>query len=222
MSKETLSMNEAKKIVTENQRILLACAKQMDTRNDEFVEQISHLWEDANAVKFAQSHKKNMVNFTDELKQNERTFAETVKEIADSYAKVGGIAMRLAIAPITLVPVFDISKINEFFKDSANGDDFGFIDPVSGPDKVIEAWNALVADLNKYAAEAVNAIKAINAFGNVEVQLNLAQSAGKIVEILNSHIAESKKQVTDYVGKTAAGYAKVGSAATGAASLATK
>ena len=213
MSKETLSMKQALQIINEDQIILRSTSMKMSIRNSEFVNQVSHIWEDKNAVDLFKKHKQNMEGFIDELQENGNIFANTVKDIADSYAVAGGKSERLSFTPIRLQKDIDVSKIKEFFADGENGDDFGFVNPETGPDQVMEAWDSLVADLRNIASEAVERIKAINAFGNADVQLRLAESAGKVVEILNGHIEASKKVVAEYIAKSALAYGKVGAAA---------
>jgi len=219
MSRETLSMKQALQIINTDQMILRDTSMKMTMRNDEFVNQVSHIWEDQNAVELFKKHKQNMEGFIDELRENGNIFANTVKDIADSYAKAGGLAQRLSFTPIQLAKKIDVSKIKEFFSDGENGDDFGFVNPETGPGQVMEAWNSLVADLKSMAADAVARIKAINAFGNTEVQLRLAESAGKVVEILNQHIESSKKIVEEYISKSASQYIKVGAAGSAAAGI---
>ena len=219
MSKETLSMKQALHIITTDQMILRSTAMRMTMRNNEFVDQVSNLWEDQNAVDLFKKHKENMEGFIDELKENGNIFANTVKEIADSYAKAGGISQRLSFTPINIAKNIDVSKIKEHFTNGENGDDFGFINPETGPGQVMEAWESLVQDLKAMAVDAVDQIKGINAFGNTEVQLRLAESAGKVVEILNQHIEASKKVVAEYIEKSALAYVKVGAAGSAAAGI---
>ena len=219
MSKETLSMKQANRIITEDQRILMETTMKMTSRNQEFVDQVANVWEDQNAVDLFKKHKENMEGFIDELKENGTIFANTVKDIADSYAKAGGMSERLSPPPMRLPKQIDVSKIKEYFTNGENGDDFGFVNPETGPSQVMEAFKNLVQDLKNIASEAVNEIKGINAFGNTEVQLRLAESAGKVVEILQNHIQSSEKVVEEYITKSAAGYVKVGAAGSAAAGI---
>ena len=126
-------MKQALHIITTDQMILRSTGMRMTMRNNEFVDQVSNLWEDQNAVDLFKKHKENMEGFIDELKENGNIFANTVKEIADSYAKAGGISQRLSFTPINIAKNIDVSKIKEHFTNGENGDDFGFINPETGP-----------------------------------------------------------------------------------------
>ena len=160
-------------------------------------------------------HKKNFEEFVKELGGNNRIFSDRVKDIANAYIKAGGMAVAISAAPVTLTGSFIIDAVKEFFSngDTGNSDDFGFKNPAAGADQVMDAFAELKTGLQQVAQDAINKIKAINAFGNTNVGLNLAQSAGAIVGILNDHIAKAEQQIKQSVGETAAGYTKIGSSA---------
>ena len=219
MSKETLSAKQVEKIIEETNKIMANCKTKMEEKNKEFIDKVSQVWEDKNAVDYMKIHKQNFEEFVKELGQNNRTFANTVKDIAQAYAKVAGMALSIAVAPISLVALFDVSKVKEHFNNTENADDFGFLNPESGAEQVMDAFEGLKSGLQTIAADTISQIKSINAFGNKMVQLNLAQSAGKIVEILEKHVQTANTQIKDYVGKTANAYIKTGAAAGAAASL---
>ena len=140
------------------------------------------------------------------------TFVETVKNIAEAYSKAGG--MNLSMTEMAQKLAINVQKdiIKEFFGDG-NGDDFGFKDPSKGADQVLDAFQELVTSLEKAISDAINQIKSINAFGNRNVQMNLAQSAGDMVSILKENVNQNKKMIKESVDATAQGYTKIGSSA---------
>lgn len=213
MANETLSVKQADKIIEEANGIMSVCVKRMEEKNDAFVKKVSTVWEDKNAVDYMKLHKKNFDEFVKELGGNNRIFADRVKTIADAYIKAGGMAVAVAASPIALTANFIIDAVKEFFANGENADDFGFKNPTAGADQVMDAFGELKTGLQQVAQDAINKIKSINAFGNTSVQLNLAQSAGAIVGILNEHIAKAEQQIKQHVGETAAGYTKIGSSA---------
>ncbi len=219
MANETLSVKEANRIIEEANKIMSLCQQRMEEKNNEFVKKLSTIWEDKNAVEYMKLHKKNFEGFVEELSGNNKIFAERVKDIADAYIKAGGMAVAVTTAPIALTANFVIDAVKEFFSNGENADDFGFKDPHSGANQVMDAFAELKQGLEKTANDAISQIKSINAFGNVNVQLNLAQSSGAIVNILNQHIDAAEKQIRDLVDQTAQGYIKIGSSSETAAKI---
>ena len=191
---ETLSMKQAMKIVSELNRIMTSLKTTIENKDGEFINKLSKVWEDKNAVDFVLKH------------------VETVKNIAEAYSKAGG--MNLSMSEMAQKLSINVQKdiIKEFFGDG-NGDDFGFKDPSKGADQVLDAFQELVTSLEKAISDAINQIKSINAFGNRNVQMNLAQSAGDMVSILKENVNQNKKMIKESVDATAQGYTKIGSSA---------
>lgn len=219
MNNETLSAKQANNIIESENEILAACKAKMEQANDEFVDAISRVWEDTNAVEFMQTHKANFESFIEELSKNNRIFADTVKEIAMAYIKAGAMTVSVTAAPLALVGRFVVDKVKDTFADSENGDDFGFKNPDSAPAEVTNAINTLKGKLASAIEEATSKINSINAFGNQQVKLNLAKSAGELVRILSDHINETERTAKDYVAKTAAAYKGIGAGAAVSANL---
>ena len=209
---ETLSMKQAMKIVSELNRIMTSLKTTIENKDGEFINKLSKVWEDKNAVDFVLKHEKSMHEMIDNLNKNMSTFVETVKNIAEAYSKAGG--MNLSMTEMAQKLAINVPKdvIKEFFGDG-NGDDFGFKDPSKGADQVLDAFQELVTSLEKAISDAINQIKSINAFGNRNVQMNLAQSAGDMVSIVKNNIEENKNTIKEYVDATAQGYTKIGSSA---------
>ena len=209
---EILSMKQAMKIVSELNRIMTSLKTTIENKDGEFINKLSKVWEDKNAVEFIQKHEKSMHSLIDNLNKNMSTFVETVKNIAEAYSKAGG--MNLSMSEVAQKLSINVPKdvIKEFFGDG-NGDDFGFKDPSKGADQVLDAFQELITAIEKAVTDAINQIKSINAFGNKNVQMNLAQSAGNMVSIVKNNIEENKNTIKEYVDATAQGYTKIGSSA---------
>ena len=188
MAKETLSIKQALKIIEDYHNILRSTSAMISEKSTEFVDHVSLIWEDKNAVDLFKLHKDNMENYIEELQNNGIIFAETVKNIADAYAQAGGISERLNYSPIKLDKNIDVSKIKEHFTNGENEDDFGFVNPETGPVDVMVYWDDLAIYLLKKSVETADRIKSINAFGNEEIQINLANSANQAIKIVNNHI----------------------------------
>ena len=216
---EKLSQSQAKAIVDTANEIMSNLKTVSENKNTEFVNQVKKIWEDQHAVDYFAKHKDNMDGFIEELDKNNKVFGDAVETIANYYAKVGGMSA-ISVAKISLVPAFDVSAIKKFFADG-NGDDFGFTNPASGAAQVMDAFVALREALTNAINSTVERIKAINAFGNPQVKLEIAKSAGKVVEILQSHIAQAEKLIREYVDQTAQAYVKVGTISEQAAKLTT-
>lgn len=209
-SNETLSAKQADRIIDEVNKIMTLCVKRMEEKNDIFVKKVSIIWEDKNAVNYMKAHKNNFDALVKELSDNNKVFAERVREIANSYIKAGGMSVSVSANSIVLSANFSIEAVKEFFINGDNSDDFGFKNPSSGAFQVVDAFDELKISLEKNVSDVINQIKGINAFGNTNVQLNLAESAGTIVEILNSHITFAEKQIKEYVEQTAQKYRNIG------------
>ena len=211
MANETLSAKQADKIIERANEIVSTCKQRMETKNNEFVNKISTIWEDKNAVEYMKEHKKSFEDIISQFGNNNKIFAETVKDIATAYIKAGAMSVAVSVMPITLTANILIDKVKEFLANGQNTDDFGFKNPQAGAEQVMDAFVTLKTELEKEVNNAVNKIKGINAFGNVQIQNNLAQSAGDMVKILKERIAYEEKAIREAVDKTAQGYIKLGS-----------
>ena len=217
MSKETLSMREAGSVIEKINNILAGAINKMQTKNDDFVKQISLVWEDQNAVDYMKVHQANLLEMVRELEKNNKIYADAIKNIALAYAKTGAmVGATVGVEAAKLPATFGISQVQNHFE---TGDEFGFKNPESGADQVMDAFSTLVREVGQIAGDAVSQIKGINAFGNTDVQLNLAQSAGTMIGILKDHLDRANTQIRQYVDATARAYMKVGSSAADAAKL---
>ena len=86
MNKETLSMNQAIKIMVQTNQIMSNCKAKKEKKNDDFVKRVSELWEDKNAVEYMKAHKKIFEDMIDQLSHNNGIFRDTLAGIADAYA----------------------------------------------------------------------------------------------------------------------------------------
>jgi len=216
---ETLSKRQAEEIINAANRINTDCSKKIEKKVQEFYEKISDVWEDKNAVEFSQKLKEQIEKIVEQLSKNNKTFGQTVTDIAKAYIAAGGMALGIAVAPAAILANIDVGKIKEFFGNGENGDDFGFRNVDSGPEEVMTAFNELKSDIQKIVSEAVEAIGRINAFGNSEVKNNLAKSAGRIVEIVGENIGTTENEIKSHVQATADAYKKTGSSSAQAADL---
>lgn len=216
---EILSMKQAKNIIETNEEIMANTVRRIEEKNNEFVDKISTIWEDQNAVDFMQLHKRNMEEIINELNNNKDIYANAVKDIADAYARVGGNSDRLTSTPRKLAANISVERVKPNFTGSGNDDDFGFKNPELGAEQVMDAFNELKTSLERIAADATNRIRSINAFGNTQVQLNLAQSSGKIVGIVLGAINASSTGIAQAVAETARRYTSIGQSAETASNL---
>ena len=213
MAKETLSATEANRIIEEANNIMAGVVDRMEDKSDAFVKKVSTIWEDKNAVDYMKEHKQNFESFVTELSGNNKIFAERVREIAEVYIKKGNMSDKVTATAANLSGNFNVDAVKEHFANGDKADEFGFQNPSSGASQVMDAFTELKTALSKDAQTAISQVKSINAFGNTQVSLNLAESAGKIVEILNEHVTKAESQIRDYVDQTAQAYVNIGSSA---------
>lgn len=219
MANETLSPSQAKSILNETEKIMNNLQNKILIKNNEFIEKLRQIWEDFNAVEFIKSHKINMESLLCNLGTNTSHFGDTVVDIANSYAKVGGNIISVGTIGKLIKPDIDISKVQDHFADGESGDEFGFRNPESGASQTMDAFNNLKNEISQLMTEAVSEINSINAFGNQNVKANLAKSAGKIVEICEEGIKTSENSIKNLIDQTAQSYIKLGTSAETAANL---
>lgn len=215
-NRETLSIKQADAIIDTANEIVEKCAADMASASDLFVDKVSQLWEDQNAVTFMTEYKKSFDGFLDELNKNNKAFASNVGGIAAAYIAAGAMTGALSAVAATATAVFDVSKVKTNFAES---DEFGFANKDAKGDDVIEAFTELATTLQTAATNAQQRIQDIPAFGNNSVRTNLAASANKIVEILQQHITTTKAKLSEAINTTASAYANVGTNATQAANM---
>ena len=172
MSKETLSMREAKRILDESARAVNAFEKKIESGSEEFEKQIAVLWEDENAVRFIKTYWSDIRELLTVTENNYKIYATTVKDIAVAYAKAGGMQQIVVLettlpGSIAAKAPTSIGKVQNHFPMS---DEFGFIDIETGPDKCRDLLDEQISALYSISGEAAATLDGINAFGNQEVK----------------------------------------------------
>ena len=206
---ETLSMRQAESIGERVNEIMADCKSKMDAKSAEFVNTVSSEWEDENAKKFAEAYKKSFDSFMDELDKNNKTFFGVLKDIADGYAKLGNIGKRFSKSATPVKANINVSSIKDAFADGS----FGMMHVETGGEVVSKALEEYEKAVSKIASETVAKLKSINAFGNPSVQNNVAKSGGKLIEILEGHVKETRLECNECIDKTKAAFKKFGQAA---------
>ena len=171
---------------------------------------VKKIWQDQNACDFQDQHSQNIYDMIQTLKKNYSIFIKTLEDIANSYAKAGGMHEKFS-PMLNESMIFNASlsyteigahKFHPYFTEGYGmmetfTDEFGFINPETGGQEVLDVFNELVTFLEKRTDEIVNEIKGINAFGNITVKLNLAKSAGLVVTELSDALSKSSKQIQE-------------------------
>ena len=210
---ETLSLKQAEILKDNLYQILNACNRKIDTANADFLGIMISNWEDQNAVKYGNVHRKMIDQLYTTISDNYKVFVDVLNEICSAYAKAGGMTSYLP-ASASRHDLYRISnhfKIQDHFGDS---DEFGFKDINSSSEKITQSFTDIIEKyLNQAAIDTVEKLKSVNAFGNTKVQLTLAQSAGEIVNIITATIKELKTFLNNKLDETKATYKSVGSSA---------
>ena len=232
MSRETLSMKQANNIANQFGSVMFQIVEDVSNKNHEFYMAVKKIWQDQNACDFQDQHSQNIYDMIQTLKKNYSIFIKTLEDIANSYAKAGGMHEKFS-PMLNESMIFNASlsyteigahKFHPYFTEGYGmmetfTDEFGFINPETGGQEVLDVFNELVTFLEKRTDEIVNEIKGINAFGNITVKLNLAKSSGLVVTELSDALSKSSKQIQELLQKTASTYMNVGQNAAGAASI---
>ena len=213
MGKETLSVKQANNIINKANDIYGNSNTRMNDLFDQFLTDISKVWADNNAVKLAETVNDSYQEIMSNLTTNNRIFANTITEIANSYKGVGGNQESITAIALGFGGQLNLEQVKECFSNSTNADDFGFLDIKTSPEVVMNSLKTLENDVNKASVEIVNEIKGIPAFGNTQVQLEIAKSAGKVVQIIEEELKHVTKSTKEEIENTARAYGAVGTAA---------
>ena len=215
MGKETLSVKQANSIINSMNDIARDCCVETERANDEFVDELSRIWEDQNAVDFAKLHKQNVTDMINNLNSNNETYVRTVTDIANSYIKAGGVNEKVNALVAKRVANINVDRVKEYFTNTENADDFGFINPETGVDAIASVYENYEKKIERISLDTSKKIQQINAFGNQDVQLALASSAGKVVDIFLKGVKTETNHLREAVDKTAKNYIAVGRAVSG-------
>ena len=175
MSKETLSMRAAKKILDESSAAVIKFESKIISNGEEFEEKLSKIWEDEYAVSFIKDFWSKMQGLIETTDSNYNKYATTIKEIAIAYAKAGGMQPIIPLETIISKNVgakaaTTIGKVQDHFPFS---DEFGFINIETGPTECSDLLDEALDKLTKIGGEVAENLDKINAFGNQEVKNNI-------------------------------------------------
>lgn len=216
MLNETLSVSQAKKILDELDEALVSVHKKLVEKNGVFVDKLVNSWEDNNAVRYMGEHVKKLGEVQVLMHQCGEKYMNMLEDIANSYLKVSGSSERFYYnrIPGASMEFGSFSsqgkKVKEFFGDG-NGDDFGFKDVKGGTDQILQSFDEFASDVSVLEDQLGAAIRGINAFGNQNVQNNLAKSGSDLVYAIGTRIHELRKAFSTYLEDSASRYTQVGS-----------
>lgn len=226
MGKETLSPKQASLIMEEVREILNNCQTGAGNSIRDFIGVLVKNWADKNAVELGKQIGNVFTDICDTVKINHKKFNDALGSIAREYERVGGMTGFVMDLPLderlseeaVIGVLMGLNAIKDHFPD---GDTFGFMDVNQSPDDITAAFDTLKKDLQNTASYATEAIKKINAFGNESVQLNLANSAGAIVTILQKSIVALHKSLNETLDKAKNAYKTAGENSASSARLTT-
>ena len=213
---ETLSVSQAQKILDELDIALVSAHKKLVERNGLFVDQLVRVWEDSNAVNYMTDHVKRLGEIQVLMHQCGEKYMNILTEIANAYLKASGSSQTFYYNhyPGAAMEMGSFSaqgkKVKEFFADG-NGDDFGFKYENGGPDGVIQSFDEFAKDVKTLEEQLGSTIRGINAFGNRNVQDNLAKSGSDLIYAFGVRIHELRELVYSYLQDSADKYKQTGS-----------
>lgn len=206
---ETFSASQAKKIASSADSIMDGCVQKIQEKSEQFAKDVSRVWEDKNAVSFFDELKNLLTQLGENIDRNHSIFVQTLVQIANNYARIGGMP-NVSMTSKKLSISVDYGMVHETFINSPFPDSFGFNNVKTAPAIVMQAFNELHRELVSTVNSTVEAIKAIPAFGNQQVQRAIADSAGKIVSLITDAISRLKTDMQKAVNETAKAYVSVG------------
>ena len=209
---ETFSTAEATKMIGEMVGVVRESMSKFHSAHDDFINTLSQNWEDKNLTDMVKKYAKNLAGFSDELNANLSVFATLVSNIADDYAKLGGLSGAGVSTDVPkLDTTFDVSKIKDKFPDGR----VGLLKTSSGI--LLQSVDAYKHALQSLKSSTAAKIRSVIAFGNPAVQRALGSAAEAIIKIFSNHIDQSVKDVGNYFETGINQYVKMGNFATDAA-----
>ena len=219
MANETLSVKQANRIIDKSNEVLAKCNSELNTKCNDFLKNLSTIWEDTNAVKFSKDFDKTHTDLVNNLNKNNDVFASTIRDISDMYVKAGSMKEKVSSIARKLSGKLNSAVVKEHFSGSENADDFGFLDISSGPQKVVDELEKLKSAMNKISSEMVAGMNSISAFGNVNVSLAITKSAGSMIDIVRENMEKIAAKAKEHLEETAKVYSNVGSNSVTAAAV---
>ena len=219
MANETLSVKQANRIIDKSNEVLAKCNSELNTKCNDFLKNLSTIWEDTNAVKFSKDFDKTHTELVNNLNKNNEIFASTIRDISDMYVKAGSMKEKVSSSARKLSGKLNSSVVKEHFSGSENADDFGFLDISSGPQKVVDELEKLKSAMSKISSEMVSGMNSISAFGNVNVSLAITKSAVSMIDIVRENMEKIAAKVKEHLEETAKMYSNVGSNSVTAAAV---
>ena len=210
---ETLSMNQANQLMRAVDEELQTAARNIEKDSNQFLYDLSKIWEDKNATEFAGKYNTAIKDVISTLSKNDNTIIETIGDIATYYAKQGGMSERPNVLIKVMQANIDYQVVKENFADSENGDDFGFKNVNEGASQVMDTYNQYKSKMKQTASQLADRMNGINAFGNSTISMQLTKSAGNIVEILTNALETIGRGIEEGVSETANAYIAAGIAA---------
>ena len=217
IQEETLSITQASKMVEQANESLSTCKNEIETKINDFLSDMSRIWEDKNAVELAVNINTSYQRVLKTMTKNIAEFANNLQQITTLYLKLGAMPEKLTTEPAKFSGELNYNVVKEYFKDSENGDDFGFKDVKQSPQLVMNSFEILRNKLQIATSEMIGSLDKIRAFGNSNVKMEVAKSAGSIVNIITQEIEAMRNDTKEKLMTTAAQYSGASVAATEAA-----
>lgn len=218
MADETLSMTEAKKILDESASAVIRFETKLINNGEDFEEKLSKIWEDEYAVSFIKEFWSRMQNLIQNTEMNYTSYAMTIKEIAEAYAKTGGVQPLIVLETqlpknmAAKAPTV-IGKVQNHFPLS---DEFGFKNIETGPNECGDLFDEALSSLINIAGEVAADLDKINAFGNQKVKSNIEGYFKSILQNTMMIYTRMKTESRNKIYAAANKYKKTGEEATSA------
>ena len=186
----------------------------METKMNDFLLDMSRIWEDQNAVDLSININRSYERILSTMTSSNNEFAKNLEEITKLYLAIGAMPEKLTAQPIKFSGELNFKVVKEYFKDSDNPDDFGFKEVDISPQMVMNSFDILKQKTELIANDMVTNLDKIRAFGNSNVKMEVAKSAGRIVESITQEIEILRNDTKEKLMTTAAQYTGASVAAT--------
>ena len=196
--------------------ILSAMVQQMQTASQTFTETLKGEWADKKSVEALKQYDQNMKGFLLELNQNVAKFRDMLQAVCDNYT--AGDRMDKINIPVyhyLKATFLNFTPLDHF----EGGDVQGLANDNTSAQVVVDALSTFKTDLTTIKEDAVTQLKGINAFGDPNLQAAVAESAGKVVGILSSHINKTVTDLDKLVGDVVSAYTTTATSSTTAATM---
>lgn len=207
---ETLSVTQANQLIGEVNKHLVTCQEKMTNSFNTFLDDLSRLWEDQNAVDFAKKINDIYQELLNEMTIKNGFFGTYVINLANLYIRIGNMNEKVTEEPKTFSGEINYQVVKKYFANSENEDDFGFKDPTNaGIQEILQTYKTLYRSLQDITLQLSKDILKTNAFGNTSVMGRITTLSAELIRYMMTELTEIERHFSNSLRYTFEEYSKI-------------